>query len=62
MPCRAQAGNSWAASPKYSMRCRLIDSGVWQGAGVLGPEAFPADPFLELLGEYGHPHGIEDRT
>ncbi|MPZ69944.1 MAG: ATP-binding protein [Actinobacteria bacterium] len=40
----------------------LIDSGVWEGTGVLGPEAFPADPFLELLSEYGHPHGIEDRT
>ena len=40
----------------------LIDSGVWQDTGVLGPEAFPADPFLELLAEYGHPHGIEDRT
>ena len=40
----------------------LIESGTWSGAGVLGPEAFSADPFLELLAEYGHPHDVEERT
>ena len=40
----------------------LLDSGAWEGIGVLGPEAFSADPFLDLLAEYGHPHGVEDRT
>lgn len=40
----------------------LLDSGAWEGTGVLGPEAFSADPFLDLLAEYGHPHGVEDRT
>ena len=30
----------------------------WSGAGVLGPEAFPADPFLAMLADYGSPHGI----
>ncbi|MGH2702782.1 MAG: saccharopine dehydrogenase C-terminal domain-containing protein [Actinomycetota bacterium] len=40
----------------------LIDSGVWKGTGVLGPEAFDAAPFLELLATYGHPHGLEVRT
>ena len=39
----------------------LIDSGVWQGRGVVGPEAFDARPFLELLADYGHPHGLEER-
>ena len=39
----------------------LLANGVWAGAGVLGPEAFPPGPFLELLAEYGAPHGIEDR-
>ena len=32
--------------------------GVWGGAGVLGPEAFPATPFLDLLADYGEPHGM----
>jgi saccharopine dehydrogenase-like NADP-dependent oxidoreductase len=39
----------------------LIESGTWAGAGVLGPEAFDAQPFLDLLAEYGHPHQIESR-
>jgi saccharopine dehydrogenase-like NADP-dependent oxidoreductase len=39
----------------------LLASGAWQGAGVLGPEAFPPQPFLDLLAEYGAPHGVEDR-
>jgi hypothetical protein len=25
---------------------------------VLGPEAFPAQPFLDKLAEYGAPHGV----
>src|SRR5947209_65784 len=36
----------------------LLEAGIWEGTGVLGPEAFPPDPFLELLAEYGEPHGI----
>jgi saccharopine dehydrogenase-like NADP-dependent oxidoreductase len=39
----------------------LLAGGAWEGAGVLGPEAFPPQPFLDLLADYGAPHGIEDR-
>jgi saccharopine dehydrogenase (NAD+, L-lysine forming) len=39
----------------------LLASGAWRGAGVLGPEAFPPRPFLDLLADYGAPHGLEDR-
>jgi saccharopine dehydrogenase-like NADP-dependent oxidoreductase len=39
----------------------LLAEGAWAGVGVLGPEAFPPRPFLDLLAEYGAPHGIEDR-
>ena len=35
-----------------------IADGTWEGTGVLGPESFPPDPFLELLADYGEPHGI----
>ena len=34
----------------------LMARGVWTGAGVLGPEAFDATPFLELLNEYDGPN------
>jgi saccharopine dehydrogenase (NAD+, L-lysine-forming) len=40
----------------------LLAEGIWQGAGVLGPEAFEAEPFLDLLADYGEPHGVEERT
>jgi saccharopine dehydrogenase-like NADP-dependent oxidoreductase len=41
----------------------LIAEGAWKGAGVLGPEALPAEPFLELLaGEYASPWGISERA
>ena len=36
----------------------LLAAGTWQGAGVLGPESFDAEPFLELLAAYGEPHGL----
>ena len=36
----------------------LLATGAWSGTGVLGPEAFPAAPFLDLLAEYGEPHGM----
>jgi hypothetical protein len=40
---------------------------VWEGRGVLGPEAFDAAPFLDLMarpesdGGYGQPWHMEDR-
>jgi saccharopine dehydrogenase-like NADP-dependent oxidoreductase len=40
----------------------LLATGVWSGAGVLGPEAFDAVPFLELLTAYGSPWGQKELT
>ena len=40
----------------------LLANGSWSGTGVLGPEAFDAAPFLDLLREYGEPVVIEDRS
>ncbi len=45
-----------ALNPVAAME--LLADGVWSGAGVLGPEAFDAGPFLDLLADYGEPHGI----
>jgi saccharopine dehydrogenase-like NADP-dependent oxidoreductase len=39
----------------------LLASGAWSGAGVLGPEALDAVPFLDLLAEYGEAHGQVER-
>lgn len=35
----------------------LLATGVWSGAGVLGPETMPPKPFLDKLVEYGMPWG-----
>src|SRR6266550_6850351 len=37
-------------------------SGAWSGTGVLGPEALPPRPFLDLLTDYGFPWACEERT
>jgi saccharopine dehydrogenase-like NADP-dependent oxidoreductase len=49
-----------AVNPVAAME--LLADGAWEGVGVLGPEAFPARPFLDLLAEHGSPVAIEERT
>ena len=39
---------------------RLIAQGIWRGAGVLSPEQFNPDPFLEQLTREGMPWRIRD--
>ena len=36
----------------------LLSNGSWKSTGVRGAEAFNADPFLNLLGDYGAHHGM----
>jgi saccharopine dehydrogenase (NAD+, L-lysine forming) len=38
----------------------LLEHGKWKGAGVLGPEAFDAMPFMEKMAEYEFPYGIRE--
>lgn len=38
----------------------LLTHGAWKGAGVLGPEAFPPDPFMAKMAEYEFPYGIKE--
>jgi len=40
----------------------LMEHGIWQGAGVLGPEAFDPNPFMEKMKQYGFPYGIKEMT
>jgi saccharopine dehydrogenase (NAD+, L-lysine forming) len=41
---------------------RLISSGVWRGAGVMSPEQFNPDPFLDRLAREGMPWHVRDDT
>src|SRR6185312_17454580 len=52
----------WQTAINPVVALELLASGVWSGSGVLGPEAFDAVPFLDLLAEHGSPHGVEERT
>ena len=52
----------WQTAVGPAVALELLEGGAWSGAGVLGPEAFPADPFLDLLADLGSPHGLEERA
>jgi saccharopine dehydrogenase-like NADP-dependent oxidoreductase len=52
----------WQTAVNPVVALELIDSGAWSGTGVLGPEALPAQPFLDLLTDYGSPWECEERT
>ena len=56
----------WQTAVNPIVALELLASGVWAGVGVLGPEAFDAVPFLDLLSApkpvgYGSPWGMDDR-
>jgi saccharopine dehydrogenase (NAD+, L-lysine-forming) len=52
----------WQTAVNPIVALELIDNGTWTGAGVLGPEAFDAVPFLDLLaGGYNSPWGQQEK-
>ncbi|MFB7941441.1 saccharopine dehydrogenase family protein [Streptomyces sp. NPDC127049] len=50
----------WQTALNPVIALELIADGTWKAAGVLGPEALPARPFLDLLGAYGSPWGLRE--
>jgi saccharopine dehydrogenase-like NADP-dependent oxidoreductase len=52
----------WQTAVNPVVALELIEAGAWSGAGVLGPEALPPRPFLDLLNDYGSPWACEERT
>src|SRR5215212_9795641 len=50
----------WQTAVNPVVALELLARGMWSGAGVLGPEAFDAKPFLDLLTEYGSPWGMRE--
>ncbi|MFE6622345.1 saccharopine dehydrogenase family protein [Streptomyces sp. NPDC057740] len=51
----------WQTAVNPVVALELLAGGAWSGAGVLGPEAFPARPFLDLLTAYGSPWGMREQ-
>lgn len=52
----------WQTAVNPIVALELLDTGAWTGAGVLGPEALPAEPFLDLLNAHGSPWELEERV
>jgi len=50
----------WQTAVNPVIALELIAAGTWSGSGVLGPEAFDAQPFLDLLTAYGSPWGLRE--
>jgi saccharopine dehydrogenase-like NADP-dependent oxidoreductase len=50
----------WQTAINPVVALELVARGTWSGVGVLGPEAFDAVPFLDLLTEYGSPWGRQE--
>ncbi|MEV1288708.1 saccharopine dehydrogenase C-terminal domain-containing protein [Micromonospora sp. NPDC049679] len=51
----------WQTAINPVVALELLASGAWSGTGVLGPEALPPKPFLDLLTAYGSPWGLRDQ-
>jgi saccharopine dehydrogenase-like NADP-dependent oxidoreductase len=51
----------WQTAVNPVVALELLATHAWRGAGVLGPEAFPARPFLDLLTAYGSPWGMREQ-
>ncbi|MFF8375403.1 saccharopine dehydrogenase family protein [Streptomyces sp. NPDC015661] len=52
----------WQTALNPVIALELIADGTWKGRGVLGPEALPPRPFLDLLGAYGAPWGLREEN
>jgi saccharopine dehydrogenase-like NADP-dependent oxidoreductase len=51
----------WQTAVNPVAALELMAAGTWTGAGVLGPEALDAAPFLDLLTAYGSPWRLQER-
>ena len=53
---------TWQTAMNPVIALELLSAGTWAGAGVLGPEAFDAVPYLDLMSEgYGQSWGLREQ-
>jgi saccharopine dehydrogenase-like NADP-dependent oxidoreductase len=50
----------WQTAVSPVIGWELLETGAWTGAGVMGPEAFDPDPFVELMPKYDFPMGLKE--
>ncbi|MEV1048891.1 saccharopine dehydrogenase C-terminal domain-containing protein [Streptomyces sp. NPDC049916] len=51
----------WQTAVNPVIALELLASGAWSGTGVLGAEALPPRPFLDLLAAHGVPWGLREQ-
>ena len=51
---------TWQTALNPVIGLELLATGAWKGSGILGPEAFDAVPFMDLMKEYGSPWGMTE--
>ncbi|GAB3170874.1 saccharopine dehydrogenase-like NADP-dependent oxidoreductase [Micromonospora palomenae] len=51
----------WQTAVNPVVALELLATGAWSGTGVIGPEALPPRPYLDLLTGYGSPWGMQER-
>jgi saccharopine dehydrogenase (NAD+, L-lysine forming) len=52
----------WQTGVNPVIAMELLAEGIWSGAGVLGPEAFDPDPYLERTAAFDYPWGMVEMT
>ena len=50
----------WQTAVNPVIAMELLAEGVWTGSGVLGPEAFDPDPFVERMPAFDFPWGMKE--
>jgi saccharopine dehydrogenase-like NADP-dependent oxidoreductase len=51
----------WQTAINPVLALELVADGTWKGSGVLGPESFPAAPFLARMEQAGWSHGMVEK-
>ena len=52
----------WQTAVNPVIAMELLADGIWKGVGVMGPEAFDPDPFVERMPAYDFPFGMNEMT
>lgn len=51
---------SWQTGVGPVIAMELLANGIWKGKGVLAPEAFDPDPYLQLMPQFDFPYGVQE--
>jgi saccharopine dehydrogenase (NAD+, L-lysine-forming) len=50
----------WQTAVNPVIAMELLETGAWKGRGVLGPEAFDPDPFIQIMPQYDFAYHVRE--